>query len=235
MPITPVQNSGLFRFDNAAGGTFHMPGNFAAGNSAIYCCAVYNNNTSGGLTSVSIGGTAATKILSYPVPFGGQFFNVIEFWLAQNMTGGVDTVTVVSNANYYITGGCEELLASTIASSAFDKSGTNTGNSTTPSVTSATLSQADERAYAVTLNVEGLNIAVTSPGAPWSTLFNEPDGVNFEPGSGTREDVNSTAAITASWTFASAATWGAAIVTLKASVAVGGVSCNAGAIHYATP
>ena len=120
-----VQTSGTKIVAASAGPeTFTMPGNFTAGNSAVVTLSHFL--TAGtAVTSVTIGGTAATRDLQYDFGGGTQ---EIEVWKADNIAGGTPNfvVTYGGGTLNYLDCGCEEWDATL----AID-SGTNTSASDT--------------------------------------------------------------------------------------------------------
>ncbi len=208
--MTLTQTSGLQHLDNIGSATtFHMPGNFTPGSSAVFASAAFLNGQNAPISSVVIGGTAATRV-SIRQPDAN---NSGEIWLAQNVVGGVDTVVVTpGGGGYFISCACDEW--SGFSASAFDVQNTNNGTSTSPTVTSPTLNQAAEVAYSVMFQDNGNNVSMTPPGG-WTSMFNEPDGVNEEPGAAAWLIVSSTAAVTSTWTYGTNQTWNILIATFK--------------------
>lgn len=217
---TPVQSSGLKHLDNVSGAnTFTMASPFTAGDSGVVCLSAFLNANNAPMSAVSIGGTAATRVGLLRLDAN----NSIEIWFVQSVAGGTSNVTVTcpAGSGYFITLGCDEWAP--FAASAFDDTNTNNGNNLAPTVTSHTLAQASEIVYALTGNGNGNNVIITQP-AGWTSMFNEPDGVNEEPGTAAWIQVASTAAVTALWSWGTSQPWEAVLATFKLAATGGGIS-----------
>lgn len=217
MSGSKIQASGKQTLSNiGTATTFHMPGNWGAGHTGAFLDAYFDNGT-GVVSAVSMGGTAATK----SVGSGSVSQNNIEVWEAKNVTGGVDTVVVTPGGSGQFHSCAAVEFAGLLSSGATDSGSVpavGSGTSTAPSVTSNALAQADSTVFAVMTQTAGTNVAITAPGG-WTEEFNEPDGVNLEPGDGVWKNVASTTAVTATWTLASSSPWIAVIVAFKAAPA----------------
>lgn len=214
-----IQGSGLQHLDNISGATtFHMPGNFTSGNSAIFCVAAFLSGTDHPIASVIIGGTAASLVSINHTDANNSF----EIWLAQSITGGVDTVVVTPGigAGFFLSCACDEW--SGFASTAFDVQATNTGTGLTPTVTSPALGQSSEVIYSLMGHGNGNNVAITQP-AGWTAMFNEPNGNDEEPGAASYLIVSSASAVTANWSWGTSQGWQTAIATFKLGGGGGGV------------
>lgn len=222
MSGTRVQPSGKQTLSNiGTATTFHMPGNWTAGNTGAFLDAYFDNGT-GTMSAVSMGGTAATK----SVGSGSHSQGNLEVWEAKNVAGGVDTVVVTPGGSGQFHSAAAIEFSGLLSSGATDSGSgpaTATGTSASPSVTSNTLAQADSTVFALVTQLSGNNVSITAPGG-WTEEFNEPDGVNQEAGEGAWKNVNATTAVTATWTLGSSNAWVAIIVAFKAAAGGGGVA-----------
>jgi hypothetical protein len=171
------------------------------------------------IASVTIGGTAATRVMQTPGPSGQYAF---EVWVASNMTGGTDEIAVTAE---YVNG-VNSLICSYsvtefsgLASSPLDSPtlAYTSGTTTNPSVTTgAPGAQANELVIAGFTHATELNSAITTPSG-WTAIFEEEDGVTKMPGGACYKIVSATTQSTATYTVADSVEWYAGIVGLKAA------------------
>lgn len=218
MAVAIVQNSGKQYLDNVTGTvTYTFGGALTAGNrvliamvswtaepSAITCGGAGNAATKRAETA---GGDSVKMALWDTAVIGASPTGVISFTVG---AGSYHTFTAIE--------------ASGLASgTAFDqKTEGTTGVGTALTITSPTLSQADEFVIAILGHDDGGNITITAPGAPWTTLFNEPDGASHESGIAQYQSVAATTAVTSTATLASSRRWAAVIGTWKIAAGGGG-------------
>lgn len=157
---------------------------------------------------------------------GGGSYDYIFY--KENAIGGASHQITVSNGNGDTDDNGHIWIAefSGIAtSSSLDKTGSNNvnigGAATSYAVSTAALSQADELAIAnFTSWYLGSGNTLTKPGSPWTNGYTITD-CNDTPSAGSvYQIVNSTSALTATWTFSApggSAPVGAAIATFKAA------------------
>lgn len=219
MSATKVQTSGIQKFSNVAGPSplsITMPGNFTAGNRAIVTISCYITG-GGSVTSILIGG--ADSATRRGLRNTGAADDQLEMWdsgaLSSGLTAAVSIVIPVGagSGQYYAI--CVDEWSGLSAGTAFDQTAGAGGTSTSPSVTSPTLSQADELVYAGWNHSSGANIAITQPGSPWVSVFNDGDDGTNVSGAYSYEIVASTAAVVATATLASSSLWDALICTWK--------------------
>lgn len=125
---SPLNASGELQANNVGtSSTFNAGFTFTAGRDAIFSATHYQG-TAGLITSVTIGGTAATRDLR----IGADANNRCEIWRATNIAGGTTDVVVnySTASDNYITASCEEWAAGMFPALSF--SNTNNGTSTTP-------------------------------------------------------------------------------------------------------
>jgi hypothetical protein len=220
MAVSILQNSGKQYLDNVTGTVTYTFGSaltagsrvlipmvsWAASPSAITCGGAGNACTKQKETA---GGDSVKFALWDTAAIGASPTGVISFTVG---AGSFHTFTAIE-----VTG-----LAS---GTAFDVGTTGaTGTGTAMTITSPTLSQAEEFVIAILGHDDGTNTVITAPGAPWTTLFNEPDGGNHESGLAQYQTVAATTAVTSTATNATSRRWAAVIGTWKIAAAGGATS-----------
>ena len=201
--------------------TVNFPANCTAGNTGVFTCA-YFQSSSNRITSVSIGGTAATKVVDKIV--GSGVF--VEEWRAPNMAGGSSAVTITSTTtSHFISASAEEF--SGLDNGAVDLTGnTATGTSTAPSVTYGTLAQADELIYLTYVDNTGSNLATVTVPSGYTSAWTERDGVNQIGGASAWRIVTSSAGASPAFSLSASINWHAVFMTLKAAAGGGGTIVN---------
>lgn len=230
-----VQVSGKEYTDNASGSnTLHMPGNFTAGSTGIVCVSPAAPGTTADANSVTINGVAATLVAQGGNGVGTFGYVVFgQIWVADNLPGGGDSYVITyTGSALYVTLGCIEVAG--LSNPSFDVGTSGTEATTnTPTVTSPTLSQANELVVAVYSDSTGEVITNTLPSG-WTNIYTELDGGNHNPGSAIYKSVSATSAVTATWTLtdtSGAQARSSAIASFKIAAGGGGgttVSVDAG-------
>jgi hypothetical protein len=212
-----VQTSGLKKFTNVFGTTplsITMPGAFTAGNRVIVVMSMYITG-GGSIPSMTIGGSVSGTRRGLRNTGVGD--DQLEMWdttvLPSGLSAAVSIATPASPSEYFAV--AVEEWSGLATGTAFDQTAGNGGTGTSMSVTSPTLSQADELVYAGWNHSSGNNIAITQPGSPWVSVFNDGDDGTNVSGAYSREIVASTAGVVATATLASSSLWDALICTWK--------------------
>jgi hypothetical protein len=198
LTFSAVQQLGLQLIDGVTGAsTFSFAANLTAGNSCVVLLSVFTAS----LTSVVVNGVSATRV-SLSSNTSAHVAVHSEIWIAEGLAGGTKTVVVTpTGTGQFVCLGAVECAGLT-ASGAFDVQAVNTPtNTAAPAVTSPTLAQATEVAFAVFASETGNTVTITQP-ATWTAIFSENDGANHQVGAGAFLDLTSrgtTAAVTATF------------------------------------
>jgi hypothetical protein len=190
---TPVQSSG--KLETATGGTtitFNMPGNFTNGNWAVLRFIA----TTANLAGLTIGGVTPNND-QFDFPFGPLCCGIVS----GQMTGGSSAIvfTYSAGAANMVTCWCDEWNDFQTATP-LDQAPAPV-NSSNPTVTTATLSQANERIFAMG-GCENLSSGASGPTSGYAQDLLETGGTFFNAASGWK-DVASTTAVSATWSTSS--------------------------------
>lgn len=140
--------------------------------------------------------------------------NAIKAFYVLNCTGGARTVTFSADASTQDMTMILAEFSGVTAVGALDQTGTNSGTSTAPSVTSGTTTQADEVVLGI-MTHDGGNIAITEG----QTIIQENETNATSAGVGTEYQIVTTVgAKSSTWTLGSSVAWVADNFTLKASI-----------------
>lgn len=192
-----------------------------ANNCGIFSASVWVNGTNNQPTASDSKGNSWAVDVS--VVDGGNAKGRVSIGHGQLASGGSGhTFTLNQGSSAYIEGDFSE-FSQVVTSSALDKTATNqVASGTTSTSTTATLAQADELIIAaIVVNVSSSNVHLTDPPSGYTSI-----GVNQDPNTSIGYEaaykiVSATTAVSATWTFDSAAA-ASAIATYKTTGGGGG-------------
>lgn len=213
MSATKVQSKAFLNSSWSSPLTVTMDSNITAG-STVMCAFTMSGNGTTRVTGVTIAGTAATKIYDTDNAAGT---NHIEFWLAENVTGGSATVTITAGAgsSFRINGSVDEWTG--LATSPFDTYGETVNGSPGTSVTAtanAVTSTADCVIYA-TVATNNNNLTTLTGPSGYTNLWSKLDGGAGHGGAGYYKIETVAETEAAAFSGFSSTTNMAAIITLK--------------------
>lgn len=208
-PPVLLQTTGNVILNNVTGAqTAHATSAFGTGHCVIFSAVSYDTP----ISSITLGGVSATRAV---IQTSGT--NSTEVWYAVMSGSPTDAIVVTpGGGGNYISYSVEEW--SGLTASPLDQTTNNAaGTSASPSVTTPTLSQANELIYGVVFSqTSGVGPdVITNPSSPWSASFNESDGSSHQPGAGAYRTVSATTAVTATWTLNQSQAWIAVAATFK--------------------
>ena len=216
------KNPGLEGTDaNGTTSTFALDADPVAGQTFVLALCAY---TSGTLTSVSIGGTAATRKTPTTNAYDATNHTTVEIWVVENHAGGTNRNVVVTYGSNNAGNGGNYLLcyAYTLDSGVVDigpSLAIAQGTSTAPAISSGTLGDANEFVIAV-VNLRNQDATITQPSSPWTGRVNVGTWSATEAGAIADRTTTATTSVTATWGFDPSSQWSAAMVTLKAAAAL---------------
>ncbi len=179
--------------------TFTMPSNFTAGNRALVMILAFVG-LGGDVTGVTIEGTPAIE-RNVNVETSQSFIYVFES--DGTLAGGSDQVEVTVAGTYYFLIAVIEIDDTPAGASIYDGAATvdvaSVAATTTPDVTSNTLSQPYSLVLAGVVPVSGVVYSTFNQPVGWTALASEIDGLNHEPGMIAGLFVAGTTAVTAQW------------------------------------
>lgn len=151
------------------------PSNFTAGSTVVVNFTHSGNGTTR-VTGVTVGGTAATKV--YDTDNGASTLH-LEMWIAENVTGGTNAITVTSGAGsaFRINGSADEWTG--LKTAPLDAQGetVQAGAVTTITATASGASaQADEVAYFLYGTTNNSPTAITAPAGYTQLWINTANG-----------------------------------------------------------
>lgn len=179
---------------------------FTSGNGVVVFASNYlDSGTNGRIASMTCNGVAMTKAVEHN---DAVFSESIWYGVAGGGSAGVVATLEASSTQFYLAGWVErdDFDTSSGAASMIDTTNFNTGNSTTPSVTIASIAQANEFICTVFGGENNINDTITVP-VDYVQLYLESDGGAQVPCAAAYKTVSATGAQTANYTFASAHAW----------------------------
>lgn len=208
----PLNSSALLQIDAASVSTTFAAGfTFTAGRHAIFQCGHFS--TSGVITGVTIGGTAATLDSR-----GISGSTRADIWRANNIAGGTNqaVVTYTGGTDNYVSGGVQEWAAGDGMTLDAGTPGNASGTSAAPSAsTAATTSQANTVSIGVVAPNTAVSNGLTDP-VGWTQTFIEQNSAAHQSGAGEYKTETLAGVKTVTWGMTSGA-WATAIASYKVS------------------
>lgn len=179
----------------------------------------------------SVSSITDSKSNSYTKAYEGSDGNggYTACFYSENITGGAShTVTVNCTGTIYGVASCIEVSGAATSSSVDVNTVDDTTTisaSTSYSISSGSLAQADEIVFATFTKQE--NATITNPSSPWTALYARDDWSNDHCGCAVYQIVSATDSVTSTWTFASTTVAQASgIISFKQAAAGGGGGGN---------
>lgn len=177
----PLNTSPLLQVDNSATDTISLDAGFTftAGRDAIFTFAHYADNNDA-ITSVTIGGTAATLIKRQ----ASGTSNFIEEWAVTNMAGGTANIVLSSGVagGHYISGAVTEWTGGLLQLDAGTPNGAS-GTSAAPAASTAiSTSTAASIISAACSPVTGISDNGLSGPTGYTVLFTEQNSLDHQAG-----------------------------------------------------
>lgn len=192
---TLVQTTGEkgFAATNNATDTILTTANFTAGNTAILAITYFNDGTAAaaGITSISIGGTGATKAVGQQHTDNVSYRS--EIWYASSLAGGSNAITITwasgAGPNHYVSCSCEEW--SGVLASPLDQTAAQQSTGTTITATTASTAQANELVYCCGGPTNSNAAGINGPSSGYTPTYLD-NGGTFLAGAGGYKKVSAT-------------------------------------------